>query len=130
MVRVDNKNALPAKGSLYVEFTFNVIEKKGNFKSQGQSRFYNNVRENKNKMLNDAIYNGVKKVFPSGTVTSYNIIIIYYNYTYYIDKYQIVEKNNKYYERFRDKEKKRTRYYVINDKNVIAPDTKFGGIYK
>lgn len=127
MPRINNKNALPTAGKLHVEVSFNIVEKKGHFVSEGSSKYYLNVRAHKNKMLNDAIYNAMKRRFPKQTVTPYNIVILSYNYIYYMNRYQVIEKDGKYYERFR--EKNRTRYYVINDKNVIAPDAQYNGIY-
>lgn len=129
-MRINSKTPLPNYGRIYVDITFNIIEKKGTFHEDGQSKYYKNVLAHKNKMLDDSIYNAVKKSFGNRTVTPYNIIILFYTYTYYIERYQIVEKKGKYYERFRDRKAKRTRYYVINDKKILSPDVKYGGIYK
>jgi hypothetical protein len=124
---VQSKNALPTTGSIWVEITFKVIEIKNKiFRSQGQSAFFYNIRKNKNKALKNAIYNAYKKVFPAETKNMYDIIILHYQFNYYLSRYQIIEKDNKYYERFR--EKNRTRYYVINDKHLLKPDESFSGI--
>lgn len=125
---VRSKNALPTTASIWVEISFRVVEikRKNSFISQGQSAFYQNIRANKRKALNGAIYNAYKKKFPTGTYTMYDIIILRYHFNYILNRYQVIEKKGKYYERYR--EKGRTRYYVINDKHLIDPDESFSGI--
>jgi hypothetical protein len=118
---IQSKQILPAMGYLVIEFSFKVMEiKKKTFYCShplyGLSKTVKNVKSQYRKLMKNAIWNGVKKIFPNRSVTPYNIIIMTYNITYYLDNYMIVEKNNKYYERWRDREKKRTVYSKISDK--------------
>jgi hypothetical protein len=119
MPMVTSKNALPTAGAIYITIRFKVMEiKNKSYVSDGNSKFVTNVRASKKYILNRAIWNAVKKEFPTRSVTPYDILILEYHYTYYLDNYQIVEKKNKYYERYRDKQKKRTKYYAV-DKEII-----------
>jgi len=130
MARIDSKNALPTYGRLFVDITFEIVEQTGTFHSDGTSKYYKNVLAHKKKMLDDAIYNAIKRKFAARTVTPFNIVILYYTYTYYIYKYEIIEKEGKMYEKFRDAENKRTKYYIIDKKKILPPDVAYGGIYK
>jgi hypothetical protein len=127
---VRSKNALPYPGSVYVKISFRIVEapRKNHYISSGRSKFYNNIRSSKRTALNWAIIDAERKRFPQRTVTAYDITIISYYFEYLMYNYEIIEKDNKYYEKFRDKRNKRTKYYVINDKHIIAPDESVSGI--
>jgi hypothetical protein len=113
MGMINNKNALPTIGMLSITINFNVIEiQNKTFISDGNSAFVFNVRENRKKLLNNAIYNAVKREFPNRTVTPYNINILDYHYTYYLNDYKIIRENNKYYETYIDIETKRKKTFV------------------
>lgn len=119
MTMVTSKNALPTIGALYITISFKVLEVKNrSFISDGNSRYVNNVRKHRTELLKNAIYNAIKKEFPNRTVTAYDILIIEYHYTYYLNNYQIEEYDKKQYETFRDVETNKKKKYVI-DKYMI-----------
>jgi predicted subunit of tRNA(5-methylaminomethyl-2-thiouridylate) methyltransferase len=126
---VYSKNALNTIGSMYITITFKVVEEKNKtFLSDGNSGFFFNVQKNRKRLLKNAIYNAIKRKFPNRTVTPYDILIIEYHYTYYIDNYQIVEDKKKYYEEFKDlqtNEIKRVevdKYMLKDNFYLIIPD--------
>jgi hypothetical protein len=124
-----SKQILNATGYIDIKlFSFKVREIKKNktFKSSGKSKVSRSVKNNKEKLIKSALYNGMKKIFPSGSFTPYDIIIYSYDIVYYTDRYQIVPKTSKkgktsYYERYRDTENKRTRYSKIDIKKEYTP---------
>lgn len=118
---VQSKQILSASGYLSIDFIFKVKNDKRTYFTHGNSKVSNNVKANKDKLMRDAIWNGVIKIFPDkskyyNTIDVYGILIVTYNIVYFVDRYMIVEKKGKYYERFRDKDKKRTVYSAISDK--------------
>jgi hypothetical protein len=126
---VYSKNALNTMGAMYITITFKIVEIKGKtYLSDGNSGFFFNVQKNRKQMLKNAIYNAIKRQFPNRTVTPYDILIIEYHYTYYIDNYQIVEDKKKHYEEFTDiqtKEIKRVEVdkYILKDNFYLTiPD--------
>ena len=126
---VTSKTILPTYGSLHMTVMFSVLEDKGRnkgriYKSDGQSKFYNNVKIHYKKMIKDTTYNAVKRKFPSGTFTPYNIIILEYHFVYLLHRYNVTEKNGKYYEKYRDVETKRTKYIRIED-GIKNPEVEY-----
>lgn len=133
---VQSKQILSAPGYLSIDFTFKVLEiKRKTFFTHGNSAMTMNIKAHRNKIMKDAIYNGYKKKFPTGTYTMYDIIIMSYNIVYYVDRYMIVHKDVErkdrkgkkhketvYYEKYRDKVKKRTVYSKISDKKEYSPE--------
>ena len=123
-----SKQILNAKGYLSIDFSFKVMEiKRKTFFTSGTSKVTNNVKANQKKIMKNAIYNGVKKKFPNRSITPYQIIILSYDIIYLEDRYQVIGKKNKkgkteYYERYRDKENKRTRYSKISSKKEYIPE--------
>lgn len=119
-----SKQILPATGYLEISFTFKVIEKKSRklYLTHGKSKIFKNIKTRHKLAINNAIYDGYKKVFPSGTYTLYNIKIRSYNINYFVENYKIVKKNNKQYERWLDTESRKTRYSVISDKKVYSKE--------
>jgi len=115
---IQSKTALPTYGSLHVTIMFSIMEdgrRKKLYKSDGQSKYVNNVKANVKTLQKHAVYNAVKKEFPIRSVTPYNIIMLSYHFVYLARRYQVTEKEGKYYERYRDTEFKRTRYIRIKD---------------
>ena len=128
MAMIYSKNALPEQGALYVTISFKVFEiKNKTFVSDGNSYFYDNVRAHRKRMLSGAIYNAIKREFTNRTVTAYDIIIIEYHYTYYLDNYKIKRENGKYYESYTDFASKKRKKYLM-DKNEIKNN--YVGDYK
>lgn len=122
---VKSQNALPAAGALYVTISFKVVEiNNKTFVSDGNSSYTLNVRNNRKKLLKNAIYNAIRREFPARTVTAYDIDINDYYYQYYLNDYEEVRKKNKYYETYIDLETKRRKAYlkdrfIIKDKNIV-----------
>ena len=131
MVMVISKNALPEAGAMYVTISFKVFEiKNKSFVSNGNSAFVMNVRNNRKLLLNKAIYNAIKIEFNARSVTAYDVIVLDYHYTYYLNNYEIKNEKNKYYETYTDfKTKKRKKYlankYELKEAYVVdySPDT-------
>lgn len=114
-----SKNALNTIGSLYITIYFKIIEiKNRKFLSDGNSGFFFNVQKNRHQMLKNAVYNAIKRKFPTRTVTPYDILIIEYHYTYFIDNYQIVEDKNKRYEEFTDSQNNEVKRVEV-DKYIL-----------
>ena len=108
-----SNNAFPKAGNIFVTIEFKIVEiKDKKFISEGQSHFVSNVSKQRNEILRNAIYNAVKKEFPNRTVTPYNIKILEYHYSYYLEDYKIEEKDNKTYETYIDTETNERKYYL------------------
>lgn len=118
MPMIQTKSALPSMGALYVTIRFSVIEiKNKSFISDGNSSFVFNVRNSRKSLLNNAIYNAIKREFPNRTVAAYDIHILNYHYTYYLNDYEVITKQNKkkenrYFETYVDVETKKRKTYV------------------
>lgn len=123
---IQSKQILPATGYLHITFTFRIMERKTKkpFFTYGVSKVTNNVKLHYKKIMRNAIYNGYKRVFPTGTYTMYDIKIKSYDINYYIDRYTIIKKNNKLYERWRDTEKNKTNYSLISNKKEYEIEQK------
>ena len=61
---VQSKQILSASGYLSIDFIFKVKNDKRTYFTHGNSKVSNNVKANKDKLMRDAIWNGVIKIFP------------------------------------------------------------------
>ena len=115
MSMVTSKNALPEMGAMFLTISFKVFEiKDRSFMHDGNSSFVMNVRANRKSLITKAIYNAVKREFPSRSVTPYDIIILDYHYTYYLTDYEIRNVKGKYYESYIDFKSKRRKKYLMD----------------
>lgn len=125
------QNALRTYGALYVTIGFKVMEiKDKTFISDGQSQFTYNVQKNRKQMLSNAIYNAVKKEFPNRTVTPYDIHILQYHYTYFLNDYDVYKNkdDNKLHETYTDiktgekRDIERNKYELREKTYIFIPD--------
>lgn len=122
-----SKQILPASGFLEISFTFKVVEIKSKkpYFTHGKSKVYNNVSKYQRKIINSALYNGYKKVFPSGTYTMINIKIKSYNINYFIEKYKIAKSKKGHYEKWREPQTNKLRISKIT-KDKTYDTTQYG----
>jgi hypothetical protein len=133
---VHSKNALPTLGVLHLTIKFQVYsEPKDKYHIQeGNSYFNFDCRKNRKIMVNNAIYNAIKREFTGGSPVAYNIVILSYYYEYFFNHYEVIGKKNKkgetmLYERYTDIQTGKTKtykegLYVISDKSKNVGDYK------
>jgi hypothetical protein len=128
---IQSKQILSATGYLSISFSFKISHFKKSYSTHGKSKITKNVKAHYKKLMNHAIWDGVVKIFPQrskyyNTIDVHSVKLYDYNITYYISRYEIIDRKNKKgivrVEKWRDTEAKRTRYSVISNSKEYLPE--------